>query len=94
MKKFYYVYGAFWLLALIIIYYFASTPVLQSKTNELVESLYLKGVVADISDENIYVQILDEEKRIIKTELSEFYFYDDYCNICSFLYSTGKKKSR
>ncbi|MBU1935142.1 YibE/F family protein [Patescibacteria group bacterium] len=79
MKKIYITYGIFWLIAMLIVFQFSRISATQSQINEnLNQNQFTKGKIVQINDENFYVQLLDEENRIIRTELSDFYIHDDY----------------
>jgi len=79
VKKIYLIYGAFWLIALVVIFQFfsMSNKISGSGENDY-QAKYAKGRIMDVENENFYIKLIDEENRIIKTQSSDYYVQDDY----------------
>jgi len=75
MKKSYIIYGLFWLLAIFVALSFKA-PSIQPESAQ--ESQYIKGQVVKVQDEDVYVGLLDGRREVIKTQLSDLFFHDDY----------------
>jgi uncharacterized membrane protein len=79
MKKIYIIYGIFWLIAMLIVFQFSRISTAQSQTTDsLGQSHFTKGKIVEINNEDLYLQLLDEENKVIKTQLNDFYIHDDY----------------
>lgn len=79
MKKAYIIYLLLWFVSLVTVFQFINMADQSSIPNVGTEqSQFIKGQIVDIQGENIYVNISDKDRHIIKTKLSEFYIHDDY----------------
>lgn len=79
MRKFHIIYGLFWILTAILVVFSFKTPVHQSPADEdFSQSTFIKGRIVEVHDKDFYVQLFDERNSVIKTQLNDFYFNDDY----------------
>lgn len=79
MKKIYLIYGVLWLIALIIVFWFSSMSNEQFENSaSAYKSQFTKGQIVDIKNENFNIKLLDEENRVIRTQLNDFYIHEDY----------------
>jgi len=79
MKKFYIVYALFWFLTAILVILSLRTSIPDQKINEdFGRSDFIQGRVLEVRDKDFLIQLIDKENRIIRTQLNEFYFNEDY----------------
>ena len=79
MKKTYIIYGIFWLIAILLVVYFFKAPTIQSQTGDNTsQSEFVKGQIVKISGDNYHVGVLDGSRKIIKTQLDDFFLHDNY----------------
>lgn len=79
MKKIYFIYGIFWLIALFIVFQFSSMTDGKLGVNEdTYQSQFTKGQIVDIRGKNLYVELSGQKRQVVKTELSDFFIHDNY----------------
>ncbi len=79
MRKFHIIYGVFWILTAILVVFSFRTPVSQSQVDEYPrQSSFIRGRIVQVHDETFYVQLNDERNTVVKTQLNDFYFNEDY----------------
>lgn len=79
MKKFYFIYGIFWLIAFLIVFQILRISAVQSLVNDNSDqNRFTKGEVIQVDNDVFYVRLLDEGGRVIQTKINDFFIHDDY----------------
>lgn len=79
MKKIYFIYGTFWLIALfVVVQFFSMSNEAVSLNQDAYQSHFARGRIVDLQNEIFYIRLLDEEKKVVTTQLNDFFMHDDY----------------
>ncbi|MBN2087369.1 YibE/F family protein [Candidatus Peregrinibacteria bacterium] len=79
IKKLYYIYGLFWIIAAVFVTYYMFTPSINTDSNIADnQGQYIKGQIVEIENDAYTVHILDGGKNAVKINLSDLYFNEDY----------------
>ncbi|MBU1016183.1 YibE/F family protein [Patescibacteria group bacterium] len=79
MKKFHIIYGLFWILTAILVVFSLKAPPHQSRSGaDLEKSSFIRGSIMEVHDQDFFVRLSDERNTVIKTQLNDYYFNNDY----------------
>jgi len=66
------------LVTILVVFSFRASATPSQADKDLQENQYLKGRIVKVEGKNFLIQLQDERKTLVQTELSEHYVHDDY----------------